>query len=410
MDTAAAITLGRPRIITLCPVVGIGGWERAFSTFGFQPEHVGSYEAVRGGWRPKICRLEGRFFKWANPDETTLILDEAQFVKGKESMTTALVGGAIIQNIPIIAASATLACSPLDMRIAGRITGLHAGGADWKRFLAESGCYHDAEEDRWKWDSRRYGYILEEINSLLIPARGCRLRKADTGPQPGTTIKPLPLDAPEAEEINAEWQELQDKIKGMENATDAQGRRRYPREVITAVRRGGRMKIWKKSELALVPAVAARVRQCLDEGKSVVVFFNFTEARLKMGKLLNTRAGFYGGQSAKQRKKYEADFQANRERVLLCNIGAGGASVSLHDLTGEYPRETFIFPTDNPVKMGQAPGRVDRDGGQTHSVQWIPHLTGGLVASIIKSTMRKLQQMETINDGTGQRRLSPRTT
>lgn len=403
MDSAAALATGR-QPITLCPSVGVAGWQRAFQVFGREPRFVGTYEAVRGGWRPQIGEFKGAYFHWKDPSNAVLILDEAQMVKGKESMTTAAVGGAIIQRIPIIAASATLAATPLDMRIAGRITGLHTGGADWKRFLAETGCWYDEKEGRWKWDSRRRD-VLEEINGLWIPARGCRLTKAETGPQAGSTLRPLPLDCDDADSINADWADLQDKLKHMEHATDPQGRKRFPREVITATRRAGRMKNWKRTEIALVPAVAERVRQCVQEGKSVVVFFSFTEARERMGKLLKTRAGFYGGQSLKQRQRIEADFQAGRERILLCNIGAGGASVSLHDLTGEFPRETFIFPTDNPVKMGQAPGRVDRDGGLTHSLQWIPHIRGGLMEQMIKSTLRKLSQMKALNDGAPQRRL-----
>lgn len=392
MDTAAALATGRAPVV-LCPVVGIDGWRACFQRFGREPRFIGSYEAVRGGWRPELGKfIDGRFI-WKDTSDIVLILDEAQMVKGQDSMTAATIGGAINATVPIIAASATMASSVVDLRIAGRITGLHEGGKDWTRFLLQHKAEYDDVEKRWTWDRRRHLHMLDEIHRILIPARGCRVRKADMGEQPGTTISVLPIfDVPEAVEIEKAWRELDDTTRRME-------RQQCPREQITNYRRGARTRIWKRSELALVPFVVERVKACLAEGKSVVMFFSFTASRQLAGKLLKTKDGIFGGQTPGQREKAKKDFQANRIRVLLCNIGAAGASANLQDLTGEHPRETFIFPTDNPVKMGQAPGRVDRFGGQTHSYQWIPCIAGGFSERMVKSTARKLLANSVLNDG-----------
>ncbi len=124
-----------------------------------------------------------------------------------------------------------------------------------------------------------------------------------------------------------------------------------------------------------------------------------------MGHLLGTHAGFYGGQQAKERVYWQREFQANRQHVLLSNIGAGGSSVSLHDTTGKRPRVSYIFPCDNPVKMGQAPGRIDRSGGMTFSQQWIPCVAGTLSERMVKQTARKLMQLARLNDGAKPERL-----
>lgn len=396
MDAAAALTTGRKPVV-LCPVAAIEQWKEVFAAFGTQPKHVTSYEAVRGNWRPEIGKKVGNRFFWKDPSDLVLILDEAHKVQGQATATTFMVGGAIYDEIPIIAASATMASSPLHLRIAGRITGLHSGGADWKRFLAEMGAKYDLEEERWFWDNRRNLHLLEEIHHLLIPQRGCRVRKEDMGEQPGTTIQVLPFEGvKEAAAIEKEWAELDQKMRWMES-------KRMPREAVQNFRRARRMAIWKKSEMALVPLVCEQARKCLDEGKSVIIFFNFTPARLLAGKILNTNAGIYGGQTPKAREYYKKEFQANRIHLLLCNNGAAGAALSLHDLTGERPRETFIFPTDNPVKMGQAPGRVDRNGGKTHSLQWIPCIKGGFSQKMVESTAKKLQATKAFNDGGGRR-------
>lgn len=398
MDGAAALATGR-RPVVLCPVVGIDGWKSVFQKLGQEPAYVGSYEAVRGGWRKEIGDFRDGKFVWKNTSEIVLLLDEAHMVKGQDSMTAATIGGAINASVPTIAASATMATSPVDMRIAGRITGLHKGGADWKRFLIEKNAKYVPEDNRWTWDRRKNLWMLDDINKILIPERGARVRKADMGEQPGTTIRVLPFaDIPEQPEIEKAWRELDEKTKWME-------RERMPREQIRNARFAGRMKIWKRSELALVPRVCERAKRCLDEGKSVILFFSFTASRLAASKIMKTKDGFFGGQSQKQRERIKADFQANRIFCLLCNIGAAGASVSLHDTTGERPRETFIFPTDNPVKMGQAPGRVDRNGGKTHSLQWIPCLAGGFSQRMVESTARKLEALSVFNDGADQQSL-----
>jgi hypothetical protein len=400
MDTAAALATGRQPVV-LCPVASITQWREVFALFGATPRHVDSYEAIRGGWRPEIGRFNpaSKRFVWKDANNIVLILDESHKVKGQDTLTTTTVGGAIYDQIPIIAASATMATSPVDMRIAGRITGLHTGGRDWLRFLDHMHATYDDVEDRWKWDAKQHMGLLENIHHILIPQRGCRVRKADMGEQPGTTIRVLPFaDIEEAAEIEKAWRELDQKVKWME-------RNHYPRDQITNYRRGQRMKIWKQSELALVPRICEAVKKCLDEGKSVVVFFNFTECRLLAAKLLKSTAGIYGGQSKPQREKYKQEFQANRLHLLLCNIGAAGASLSLHDTTGQRARETFIFPTDNPVKMGQAPGRVDRQGGKTHSLQWIPCIAGGFSQRMVESTARKLLALDAFNNG-GQPKLT----
>lgn len=392
MNTAAALATGREPVV-LCPVVGIEGWRECFQRFGREPRFVGSYEAVRGGWRPELGTFKDGRFVWKTTSDIVLILDEAQMVKGQESMTAATIGGAINASVPTIAASATMASSVVDLRIAGRITGLHTGGKDWKRFLAEKKAVFDDDEQRWTWDRRRHLYMLDEIHRILIPARGCRVKKADMGEQPGTTIQVLPMQGiKEAAEIEKAWRELDEKTRWME-------RERMPADQIRNFRRAGRTRIWKRSELALVPGVVELVKKCLEDGKSVIMFFSFTESRLLAGKLLKTKDGIYGGQSKNQRTKAKADFQANRIRVLLCNIGAAGASANLQDLTGDRPRETFIFPTDNPVKMGQAPGRVDRLEGKTHSLQWIPCIAGGFSERMVRSTARKLLANSVLNDG-----------
>jgi hypothetical protein len=390
VDLAAALATGR-KVAVLCPVVGISGWQKMFQHFGAEPYHIGSYEAVRGNWREGIGKFEGDYFKWENPQDIVLIADEAQITRNMDSITTACIGGAIRQKIPMICASATLALSPLELRIAGRITGLHRGGEDWIRFMRENGGRYEPDENRWWWNKYEIEK-LADIHKILIPQRGCRMKKSDIGDHPGTTIEVLPFFVEEAQAIENEWNKIESQVRRMEMSG-------CKREVILNVRRGGRMRVWKKSEMALVPHVCARIKDDLAAGNSVTAFFSFTESRELAGTILGTNNGFFGGQNPKKRKELIDKFQSNEIHVLLSNIGAGGASVSIHDTTGDRPRIAYIFPTDQPVKMGQAIGRIDRSGGKTHAHQYIPCVAGGISQRMVESCARKLEQLAVLNDG-----------
>jgi hypothetical protein len=389
MDLAAALATGR-QVGVLCPTVGTSGWERVFKIFGQEPAFIDTYEAVRGGFRPHIARKVSDNFHWANRDKIALILDESQILRNADSLTSACVSGLIEANIPTICASATMAISPVELFCAGQITGLHKGDADWERWLRHQGASWDYQDERWRWKPN--AEIMHNIHSTLIPERGCRVRKADTGERPESSIRVLPIKVPEGASIEAEWRAISDKLDKLEQYGT-------PRPVILNQRRALRTAIWKRCELALVPFIAERIKVDLDTGNSCVAFLSFTDSRIRLGKLLGTHDGFYGGQSPIQRRKLQDAFQANRIRVLLNNIAAGGASVSLQDLTGEYPRISYIFPTDNPVKMGQAPGRIDRQGGKTPTIQWIPCVAGSLSERMVGATAKKMLQLNALNDG-----------
>lgn len=389
---AAALATGR-KLVVLCPSVGQAGWMKMFGIFKATPHFISTYEAVRGGWRSHVAEYDAARdrFTWHHPQDIIIILDEAQAVRHDSSLTFKCCAAAIRQGIPIIVASATVATSPLEMRFAGRITGLHQGGGDWPRFLQDHGCVQ-SRGGGWKWDQRRHH--LQRIHSQLFPMRGARVRKTDLGERcPETVIEVLPFDIPEAAEIEREWQET----LGYLDRLAAQ----YGEGFARSRQMAAMSKMWEKCEMTLVPHIAKRIKQDLANGKSVAVFMNFNRSRIELSKLLNTKAGFYGGQNKKMRAYYEKQFQENREFVLVSNIGAGGASVSLHDVKGERPRVAYIFPTDRVVQMEQATGRVDRIDGKSVSFQYIPCLKGAITEKMVSRTREKMLRIATINDGLG---------
>lgn len=397
MDLAAILAIMHKPVI-LCPPVAIMGWMEALAHFKVEPYFIGTPDACKLGTRREIVSRHGDSFTWKSPGEIGIILDEAHNFKGMDSLASRLADGAISQQIPMICASATLASSPLELRIAGRIIGLHQGGADWERFMVQHGCKWQTaeeageEEGRWFWNKKNFN--MEQLHHRILPMRGCRVKKEDMGEQPGSTIKILPLEVPEGAWIEEQWDRLERQLQSMREKDPP-----VPEYAITAVRRKARMRLWKASEMALVNPVAQRIRTDLDNGRSVIAFFSFTDSRLAMGRIFKTRAGMYGGQTPTERARWMQEFQANRCRLLLCNIKSGGSSANLQDKTGEYPRSSYVFPSDSAVKMGQAPGRTDRSGSQSHALVWIPCVSGTISQRMVGSTMRKMSAMRKLNDG-----------
>ena len=93
------------------------------------------------------------------------------------------------------------------------------------------------------------------------------------------------------------------------------------------------------------------------------------------------------------------NFQADKERVILVNIAAGGAGLSLHDLNGQYPRLSLISPSYSAVQMRQATGRVWRDSARSKSIQKIVFVANTVEVAVCEAVNVKLDNLDLLNDG-----------
>jgi SNF2 family DNA or RNA helicase len=133
---------------------------------------------------------------------------------------------------------------------------------------------------------------------------------------------------------------------------------------------------------------------------SVVVFCNFTETIEALSQRLNTKCIVNGeAKYAKARQQNIDDFQADKKRVILINLAAGGAGLSLHDVTGKYPRLALISPSYSAVNMRQATGRVWRDSAKSKSIQKIVFVSGTVEEKVCNSVNQKLANLDLLNDG-----------
>jgi superfamily II DNA or RNA helicase len=107
----------------------------------------------------------------------------------------------------------------------------------------------------------------------------------------------------------------------------------------------------------------------------------------------------WGENKGNERDKHIEDFQADKKRVIIVNVKAGGAGLSLHDLNGNHPRLALISPTPSAVDLVQCLGRVWRVGGKTKALQKIVFVANTVEDDICNKVKIKIDNLSLINDG-----------
>ncbi len=155
----------------------------------------------------------------------------------------------------------------------------------------------------------------------------------------------------------------------------------------------------QRIELLKIPTFVKLTQEHVAEGKSVAIFVNFTDTLLNLSEKLNTKCLIYGEQDIKDRNKNIEDFQADRQRIIICNIRSGGTGISLNDQHGNFPRVSIISPTWSAQDLVQALGRVFRAKTQSKVVQRIIFCKGTIEDSICANVGEKIGTIAFINDG-----------
>jgi len=106
-----------------------------------------------------------------------------------------------------------------------------------------------------------------------------------------------------------------------------------------------------------------------------------------------------GGQNQKQRDNEIEQFQFDTKRICLVMVAAGSASVSLHDLNGNYPRRSLINPSWSAINTLQALGRIFRAEGKTKCIQNFMFALGTIEERMAERVQSKLNNIEALNDG-----------
>lgn len=412
---AAAVIreLNRPFAI-ICPKSVIHQWEGILKTFKLKATALINYEKlVRGNtkymkwkklkdplkpWEEKATREIPQFNFSPN---TFVIVDEGHKCKGADTSNSWMLVSLKLQNYKVLVSSATVATTPLEMKAFGFLSGLHSlhnftdfcrvHGAEWVgRWGAMS---FNLSNDRAKQS-------MKALNEYLFATKACasRMKVDDFGnlfPESHIVADAYDLGSNESK-IQAVYDDMEYELAKLEEKSE-----NYSEHIFAIM-----MEARRKAELCKVPLFVDMIEDMYDEGKSVVLFVNFTDTvdavvkRLNKAKKLKDQIGFIvGGQKDKERTADIEAFQNDTKRVLVVNIAAGGTGVSLHDLNGKFPRASIISPNWSAYNMRQALGRVWRQGGKTKSYQRIVYAAKCIEEQICHRVQHKLNCLDTLNDG-----------
>ena len=354
----------------LAPKTTLGQWRRTAELIGVSPRFVLNPEAVRGGSRPDIVvRNSPVSFGWkALGENDVLVLDEIHRFGAPDSQLAYMAAHASASKIRILGLSATLADSPLKMRLL-----LHAARlVPWKGFYpwAQSvHCYRDTRINGHPWRPP-YGAtcrkVMADLNAKFFPDFGVRLRSEDVPNFPEVqNIVDLVTPSEEVRKnIDAAYSSMADILK-------------YPERAKTELTQLLRLR--QRVEMERIHCFKELVDDALEDGYSVVVSFNFTASLFAFKRMFAKidPAMIYGSdENGRQQTDSERDFekgrfQRNDARLLLLTIQAGGVGLSLGDELGDHPRIAFHSLPIDTVSLVQLLGRIHRADSKTKSVNRI---------------------------------------
>ena len=377
--------LQRPATI-ICPKSAISIWEKVLRLFEINSYSIVNYEKlIRGST------------DWLKYKDNLIILDEVHKCRGSKSKNSKLLVSLKNLKYDLYLISGSIAMNPIEMKSIGYALSLH-NGSDYMNFCKENGAIPDG------FGGLKIGNIQSQesmkklhdvlFNDLKIASR---ITSYDfKGIFPDNTIITSPIDMDDNclkiqsayDEMEYELSKLSDDIKNYSQHTFA---------VMTIARR--------KIEMLKVPTMFSLIEELFDNGISPVLFVSFTdtvEAILKRlsddKKFDNMVVTIVGGQSQTQRQKNIEDFQSDKKRVVIANLRCGSQSISLHDLNGNYPRNSIISPSFSGIDLTQALGRIFRSGGKTSVRQTILFSKGTIEETIANRVGEKIQSLSMLND------------
>ena len=207
--------------------------------------------------------------------------------------------------------------------------------------------------------------ILKKLHKDIFINRGVRLTRDSIPNFPESQIiaECYEMDKEDQDKINAAYDEMRLELLKIEKLL----KKDKKSSELTAILRAR-----QKVEMTKVPLFVDMVEDALENNMSIAVFLNFSETIEALSQRLNTKCIVNGeAKYAKTRQQSIDDFQADKQRVILINLAAGGAGLNLHDITGKHPRLALISPSYSAVNMRQATGRVWRDSAKSKSIQKI---------------------------------------
>lgn len=392
-------------VVIVCPKIMIPAWTKVLSYFGIKAHCLINYEKLIRGNTEHLSFKDGKDngpsdYTINFPKNSLVILDEVHKCKSSTSKNSDFLIKLKMDGYKSLLLSATAATNPLEMKAFGFATTLH-NLTSYRQFITDSGAYvgryggfqidlqsqktveamsniHDKLFNLYKVSSRMTRKMFDKI----FPDNHIMAECFDMGTN--------------TDKINRVYQQMESELAALEESSVNYSQHHFA--IMTKARR--------MAELLKVPTMVEMIEDWYDEGISPVVFVNFTDTVEAIEKQLAKNRKFdgkiariVGGQSDKVRQKDIELFQSDVKRIMIANLAAGNAGVSLHDLNGNFARGAILSPSYSAINLLQALGRCHRAEGKTPVIQKVMFAAGTIEVEACKRVESKLQNLDALNDG-----------
>lgn len=391
--------LGLPAFI-ICPKIAISQWKNVIKGMGVEDKVITVVNPERlvasktngwydndGGWSQKI------------PYPALLVVDEVhRGCSGMNSKQTFMCARWCNKRHPdnkALLMSATPFETPMKMRLIGYLMGFHKfvqnSFYDWLRRHA---CgFVDVY-----WGAKKRRILQFTTNKARAKEIMCIIRKdmddrfLSIGPDeiPGfpdevKTVELVDLAKKDHDALVKAYEDMPERIKKMSKI-----------DMVKTLR------LRQQAEFCKAEVMAQMAEDLVEDGYSVFIMVNFTDARKRIEEYLTKKgiayASIYGGQKESERQNGIDDFQANRIHVMVGMAAACSVALSLHDERHERPRVSLISPGYSASEFSQGLGRIRRVGGTT-AVQKIIIAADSVEERVGRTIERKMNNLSALTDG-----------
>ena len=393
--------LGMPTLV-VCPKVAISQWWHVIEGMGcgscvidvVNPERLvagrNKWYDNESGWH--VSDIIG------NGEGKLLVVDEVhRGCSGPDSKQTLMCARWCNKLHPLNKAllmSATPFETPEKMRLIGYLMGFHRFvSASWYDFLRANGCrYVDIGWGRNKRRILEFTRNKKESTAIMANLRdrmGDRFMSIGPGEIPGfpdevKEVVAVDLAKRDHDALVKAYEEMPERIQHMSQD-----------DMVKMLR------LRQQAEFCKAETMAQMACDLVEDGNSVFVMVNFTDARKRIEGHLDSKgvkyASIYGGQKEAERQEGIDAFQRNEVHVIIGMAAACSVALSLHDERHERPRVSLISPGYSASEFSQGLGRIRRVGGTT-AVQKIVIAAGSIEEKVGRAIERKMSNLAALTD------------
>lgn len=377
----------------ICKKSGIADWKQACKYMGIVPFFIVNWEYAKSGKLPYIYMYRDRFdgqprFKYGIPRRCILIFDECHVANNTGTINNRLYVSSY--GLKSISISATLADKPSRLAYLIYILG-----------IMHPDTYRDWLRDRGAVDIRdgieSFSDMedMRELHKLIFPRYGYRMSINDPQvkayfPTGIYNVKLVNIPNRSIIEQNKIYEKLTRKIKELKGGKERQSK------IFTE-----QLRYRQLSEYLKIDSIIELTNDYIEQNKSVIIFVNFLDTLKELSRKLKTNSLIFGEQEKYKinRERVINDFQSDKTRIIISVMGAGGYSINLHDVTGEYSRISLICPSWDAVQLFQTLGRTYRAASRSIPVMQLLYSAGTIEERVARRVQEKINNIRSLNTG-----------